>query len=59
MNDLIKTDLQSILELIEDRQYPAKRILFDYIVSLISNLDYELSKEIEDVGYGYFNEKIR
>ena len=56
MNNLIKSDVQSILELIEDKQYPAKRILFDYVVSLVGSLDYKLSKEIENMGYQYFDE---
>jgi len=55
MNNTIKSDIQNILELIEDKQYPAKRILFDYIVSLVGSLDYKLSKEIENMGYRYFN----
>lgn len=57
MKEEIRANVKSILELIEDKRHPAKRVLFDYVSDLVKSFDYETGKEIEQMGIAYFKEK--
>ena len=48
--EAVKT-LTAILELIEDKQYPAKRNIYDYVTAL---LPYDLRQEADELGEYFF-----
>jgi len=39
-----------IIDLIEDEEYPARKVIFDYMISLISEINWDVAKELEEYG---------
>lgn len=40
--------IDNIIELVEDKEFPAKRSITDYVALIIGQFDYELYKEVEN-----------
>jgi len=51
--ELLK-NVRAILELIEDKQYPAKRVLYDYITDLVHHFNSDVCIEMEKMGQEFF-----
>ncbi len=50
----IKEHIDTIIELVEDKKFPARRNILDYVTLIIEEFDFDFGKEIEK----YVNEKL-
>jgi len=47
MEKKLKEFIDIIIELIQDKQFPARRNIMDYVCLCIGTLDYDVYKEVE------------
>jgi len=55
MDKVTRSDALAILELIEDKNFPAHRCMWDFITSLVTGLDREMALELEKMGIAFFD----
>lgn len=46
--------VKSICELVEDKSFPSRRVITDYVVLLIQSYDYQFGKEVEKFINDYY-----